>query len=122
MFETLRAMDRAVGLDGDQASLGCVLPQVTSRAGQRACCAQAGNEVGQFASRLGDQLRTGALVMGLPVGWIAVLVGIEELLRLGFGQLAGDVARSIRPFRRVGEGEVGAGGAEAWPCAPARVY
>ena len=107
-------VDRALGVGADDDEVGVALAQVAGGAGDRAAGADAGDQVGDLARGLLPDLGAGRLVVGLRVGLVEVLVGLERARDL-VGQPVGDAVVGLRRLRRhVGRGEhdVGAVGAQ----------
>ena len=69
--------------------------QVAADAGDRPAGADAGDEVGDPARGLAPDLRAGGVVVGLRVGRVAVLVGLEGAGDL-LGQAVGDAVVGLR--------------------------
>ncbi len=93
-MDLLVRVDRALRIGADDLDVRVLLLEVASHPGDRAAGADADDEVRELAVGLAPQLRPGRLVVGLRVGRVRVLVGLEG---------AGDVAREA-----VGDAVVGA--------------
>ena len=97
-MDLLVGVDRAHGVGADDLDGRVLLLQVASRSGDRAAGADADDEVRELAVGLAPQLRPGRLVVGLRVGRVRVLVGLE-----GAGDLAREaVGDAVVGARRVG--------------------
>ena len=67
MFKTLKPMHGTVRLHGDQANGILQFTQTPPGADEGAARSQPGNEMGHLAVRLGEDLRSGRLVMRTPI-------------------------------------------------------
>ena len=107
-------VDRPLGVGADHDEVGVALAQVAGGAGDRAAGADAGDEVGDLPGGLLPDLGSGRLVVGLRVGLVEVLVGLERARDLGGEPVGHAVVGLRRVGRDVGRGEhdLGAVGAE----------
>ena len=107
-------VDRPLGVGADHHEVRVALAQVAGGAGDRAAGADAGDQMRDLAGGLLPDLGPGRLVVGLRVGLVEVLVGLERARDL-VGQPVGDAVVGLRRVRRdVGRGDhdVGAVGAQ----------
>src|SRR5690606_36404595 len=109
-------VDRADRVGADDLDVGVALLEVAPDAGDRAAGAHAGDQVRDPALGLLPQLGAGGAVVGLRVGRVEVLVGLERAGDLGrepvgdrvvgLGGLGLDVGRADDDFGAVGAQQV----------------
>ncbi len=102
-FETI---ERRVGLHGIAADARVQLTQPSRGAHERPAGAQACYKVRQAAFGLAPDFVGRAVVVGLPVVFVAVLVGVEVAPGLIRGQLARLADGAVRAVGRVGPNDV----------------
>jgi len=103
VLQPFEPVERAVRLDRDDPHPADFLAQPATHPHQGAGRAEARDEVGDAPAGLIQDLEAGRPVVGLPVGGIGILVGIEVTIP----SLGGDPARledgPVRSGQRVGE-------------------
>ena len=80
VLQPFEAMERTLGLEGDQFDGRVELTQRPPGPHERAARAEAGDEMRQPAAGLVDDFRRGGVEVRAPVGFVAVLIRIEILL------------------------------------------
>ena len=88
-LDVVAGVDRADRVGADDLDGRVALLEVAAGAGDRAAGADAGDEVRDAAARLLPQLGAGGRVVGVRVGRVEVLVGLEGARDL-LGQAVGD--------------------------------
>src|SRR6185436_12556464 len=66
-----------------------------------------GDEVGETAPGLLDDLHAGGFVVGPPVRRVAVLIRVEVAVRFALVSTTGFADRAVAAFHRIGEDEIG---------------
>ena len=112
MLQTLEAVQRRVGLKGNQFDRRIEPPQPAAGADKRAARPEARDKMRQPTARLLDDLRPGRVVVRAPVRVVVVLVRIEIPLRLCRMQPTGFADRAVRSFERIGQHQLGAEGTQ----------
>ncbi len=106
VLEAFEAVEGAVGLHGDALDGGVELAQAAGGAHEGAGGAEAGDEVGDAAVGLLPDFVGGAVVVGEPVVFVAVLVGVEVFFGLGGGEFAGFADGAVGAVGWVGPDDV----------------
>jgi len=105
-------MEGLVGLQGNQPDFGIIFAQEAPDTGERACCTQPGDKMGDLPAGLLHDFRAGGQVMRLPVGHVVVLVGVVKEVGLVGSHLARQADGTVRTFQRVGQDELDAQGVQ----------
>src|SRR5579864_8242698 len=96
MLQALETVERVLGLHRDRLDRGVVLLEPPRCADERPRRAEAGDEVGDAAFGLFQDLDRGAFVVSPRVGGVRVLVWIEIPIRVERNDLADLDDRAVR--------------------------
>ena len=107
VLEPLEAVQRRVGLHGDQPDAGSRLAQPTARSHEGPARAQSRDEVGDRPVGLLEELGPGRLVVRAPVGRITVLIRVEVGVRVLGVELLRHADRSVGSLQGAGPHHVG---------------
>ena len=108
MLGAFDAVEGGVGLQGNATDLRIQFFQAARRTHEGAAGAHHGNEMGDTALGLLPDFFRCAMVVGLPVGWVRVLVGVEIFFRFAGVEFARGADRAIGAVRGIGVNDVGA--------------
>ena len=106
-FHAIDAVHRVIGMDCNDADRGVVLFQRPSRPHDGPAGADAGDEMGNAAPDLCNDLRAGSRMMSFPVGGIVELVGLVVAFRIFVQDLPGKPDGAVGALERAGEYQLG---------------
>ncbi len=98
VFQAFEAVKAGIGLHTDAADFGVKFAKAARDAHECAARAESGNKMRDFAAGLLPDFRAGAVVMSRGIGGIAVLIGIEVTVAVGFVDFAHTANRAVGGF------------------------